>query len=317
MRVAVIDMGTNSTRLFIADCDRFGAAQEIFRATRITGLGRGVDEDGNLTESAISRTTPVLEEYAQTIRENNVEYKRVAATAAMRDATNSDEVLDLTERILGVRPKIISGEMEAALTFVGVMSDPFIARMAPEHLVVDIGGGSTEISQGLRRPRISKSLNVGCGRLCEDFLASDPPTKAQLDAASAHVAAVLAVEFPLEPTAPETAIAVAGTATTLAAIELEIEPYDPQQTHRFRLTLECVERLTERLAALPTAERKEVVGLEPERADTIVSGALILAAVMRHFGLDSVFVSERDILDGLAITAAADYVQRREENELS
>ena len=307
MRVAVIDMGTNSTRLYIAESDTYAAARPVLRETKITGLGKNAGPGGQLQAEAIERTTTVLKEYARIITENDVAMIRVAATAAMREAPNADAVLDRVEAILGVRPKIIPGEMEATLTFIGVLSDPLIANMGLEYYIYDIGGGSTEIMQGFDRPRILKSLPLGCVKLRDRLLLNDPPTEVEIQSARDHARGVLESEFSPQPRPHTVALAVAGTATTLASIEMGLERYDPDQIHRFRLPIEAVEDRLASLAALPLSERQKVVGLEPERADTIVSGAIILSTIMRFFGHHEVLISERDILDGLAMTAIADY----------
>jgi exopolyphosphatase/guanosine-5'-triphosphate,3'-diphosphate pyrophosphatase len=306
VRVAVIDIGTNSTRLFIAESDH-GAPQELNRTTTITGLGKNCDETGCLNKAAIAGTAAVLKTYAGIIADHHVDMVRAAATAAMRNGTNANEALDAFEESLGVRPKIISGEMEAHLTYCGVLSDPFIAHMGLQFQVIDIGGGSTEIIRGLSRPQIAKSIPLGCVGLQETFFKSDPPTAAEIEAARQYATHILASEFDCDINPRTVGLAVAGTATSLAAIELELEPYDPVQIHRFRLTAECVRRLLTKMAALPIADLQKIVGLEPKRADTIVSGTIMLAAIMDYFQFEFVLVSERDILDGLAITAIADY----------
>ncbi len=307
MKVAVIDMGTNSTRLYIAQSDVYAAASPVLRETNITGLGKDAGANGEIQPQAIERLAVVLEEYAKTIAEHDVAMTRVAATAAMREAHNADVVLDRVEAILGVRPKVIPGEMEATLTFIGVLSDPLIANMGLEYQIFDIGGGSTEIMQGFDRPRILKSLPLGCVKVRDVFLVADPPTKDQIRSAGDHVLEVLEREFTPQVRPHTVALAVAGTATTLAAIEMGLEPYDPDQIHRFRLPIEVVNERLESLAALPLVERQKVVGLETKRADTIVAGAIILSTIMQFFGHREVLISERDILDGLAITAIADY----------
>jgi len=314
MKAAVIDMGSNSMRLAIAESDPYAMATPVYRATNITGLSQGADADGRLSREAIDRTLAVLEDYAAIIKEHDVAMVRIAATAAMRRAPNAEAVLDQVEAVLGVRPKIISGEMEASLTFIGVLSDPFISQLGVEFQVFDIGGGSTEVILGFNRPRIIKSLPLGCVRLRDQFLLTDPPTESELAGARNHVMSLLQAE--LEPGKGDQTLglAVAGTATTLVAIELGLEPYDPNQTHRFQLTKAMVNERLAQLASLPLVERQKVVGLQPERADTIISGAIILSSLMDYFEHDSVTVSERDLLDGLALTAVADYNKRAAEN---
>ncbi len=300
-------MGTNSTRLFIAENDVHALVRPIYRTTNITGLGKGVGDSNRLSAEAMDRTTAVLEKYAAKISEHRVVFVRVAATAAMRQAENAETYLDVVQDILGVRPKIITGEMEARLTFFGVLSDPLIKHLGIEFQIIDIGGGSTEFSRGFKEPRITKSLPLGCVSLQEAFFKNDPPTSAELAAAREHVSDILSKELSPETETRPVAIAVAGTATTLASIELELESYDPVKIHRFKLKSECVERRLAELAAMTLSERKKVIGLQAARADTIVSGAVILRTIMEHLDFQTVIVSERDILDGLAITAAADY----------
>ncbi len=314
MKAAVIDMGSNSMRLAIAKSDPYAMATPVYKTTNITRLSQGADAEGRLSQEAIERTLAVLEKYAAIIKEHDVSMVRIAATAAMRRAPNADTVLDQVEAVLGVRPKIISGEMEASLTFIGVLSDPFISHLGVEFQVFDIGGGSTEIILGFNRPRIIKSLPLGCVRLRDQFLLSDPPTESELALARDHVMSLLKAELEAGKGEQTMGLAVAGTATTLVAIELGLEPYDPNQTHRFQLTKTMVDERLEQLISLPLAKRQKIVGLESERADTVVSGAIILSSLMDYFEYESVTVSERDLLDGLALTAVADYNKRAAEN---
>jgi exopolyphosphatase/guanosine-5'-triphosphate,3'-diphosphate pyrophosphatase len=279
-RVGAVDLGTNSVRLLVADVQD-GQVDEAHRETRIVRLGEGVDERGTLLPAPLERARVALADYRRLTVEHGAERVLLVATSAVRDAENGEAFLDEIERRFGLATRLLSGEEEAALTYRGV------AR--PEALVVDVGGGSTE----LIGPDIHVSLDVGSVRLTERFLHSDPPTVAELDACAA------AVVFP--PLQRRDTIGVAGTCTTLAALALG--GYDPARTHGYRLSRDTVERWADRLAAVPLAER-EFPGLEPARAPVIVGGALVVRQLMRHVGLEEIEISERDILDGAALLAA-------------
>ncbi len=289
MRVGVVDLGTNSTRLLVADVND-GRVEEVVRRTEITRLGEGVDERGKLLPLPIARVRNVLADYRRELEELGAERTLAVGTSAIRDADNGDAFLGEVEWSYGFKTRVLSGEEEAELTLRGVAGG---RELEPGTLVVDVGGGSTElIADGFRT-----SLDLGSVRLTERFLHSDPPTRDELEAAARAVRDALP---DLEPTQ---AIGVAGTITTLAALELG--EYDPARIHGYRISRGAVEAQLERLASLPLAERRELPGLEPERAPVIVAGAVIVREVLDRYGLDELEVSERDILHGAALEAAA------------
>ena len=293
MRVAAIDLGTNTTRLLVADVNA-ERVEEISRRTAITRLGEGVDGRRRLLPLPIARVRNVLADYRRELESLGAERTLAAATSAVRDAENGGAFLGELEWSYGFTTRLLSGEEEADLTLRGV------GEAGHDALVVDIGGGSTElIGAGTRI-----STELGSVRLTERFLLSDPPTEGELDALGAATRSVLAEQVPEELTARR-AIGVAGTITSLAALDLGLVEYDRDRVHGHRLGDAAVEAQLERLAARPLAERRRVPGLEPERAPVIVAGAVVLREVLRHFGLSSIEASERDILHGIALEAAA------------
>src|SRR4051794_4860488 len=301
MRVAAVDLGTNSTRLLVADVDD-GRLAEVARRLKITRLGEGVDERKRLLPSPIARVRNVLTDFRREAEQLGAERILAIATSAVRDAENGEAFLGEVEWSYGFETRLLSGHDEAQLTFRGVS----LGRELPEEtLVIDIGGGSTElVAGGPEGLRFHDSLDIGCVRLTERFLDSDPPSEEELAACAAAVRALLAERIPRE-LGPKTAIGVAGTVTSLAALDLGLAQYDPLQVHGHPLSAEGVRAQLERLASLPVAERSELPALEPERAPVIVAGAVILREVLDHFGLDGLETSERDILDGAALEAAA------------
>ncbi|HTS73938.1 MAG TPA: Ppx/GppA phosphatase family protein [Gaiellaceae bacterium] len=288
MRVGVIDLGTNSTRLLVADVED-GRVDEVARDTTITRLGEAVDERRKLLPTAVARVRNVLSGYRRELERLGAERVLVLATSSVRDAENGEAFLGEIEWSYGFTTRLLSGEEEAELTRRGVAGG---RELAPDALVLDIGGGSTELITG--RERIS--IDMGSVRLTERFLHSDPPAQAELDA-GAH-----AVRELLPDLRPTEAIGVAGTITSLAALELG--GYDPERIHGYRLSREAVETELGRLASLPLAERRELPGLDPERAPVIVAGAVIVDEVMKRYDLDELEVSERDLLHGAALEAA-------------
>lgn len=303
-RVAVVDLGTNTTRLLVADV-RDGHVMELERRTEITRLGQGVDATGVLAEEAKERVLATLADYHGLIDRLEAERTVAVATSAIRDAQNGEDFrAELRDRF-GIDARTISGNEEARLTFLGATSG------RPEShatLVLDIGGGSTELVIGRpgTTPDFDVSTQAGSVRQTERHLAGDPPSPDQLTALVQEVRAIVAAAVP--PALREetrTGIAVAGTATSLAAISQELDPYDPARVHGFELLRGEAERIFAMLAALPLEERRAVTGLHPERAPTIVAGAGILVETMRAFDLDSMEVSEADILHGAVLAAGA------------
>jgi exopolyphosphatase / guanosine-5'-triphosphate,3'-diphosphate pyrophosphatase len=288
VRVAAVDLGTNSTRLLVADVAD-GRVDELHRETRITRLGEGVDERRRLLPVPIARVRNVLSDYRRTIEELEAERTLAVGTSAIRDADNGEAFLGEVEWSYGFATRMLSGDEEAELTLRGVATGE---ELDPGLVVLDVGGGSTELIQVDRR----LSLDIGSVRLTEQFLRTDPPRGDELDACRR------AIREALPPLHPTRMIGVAGTVTTLAALELG--HYDPKLVHSFRVTREAVERHLHRLAALPVAERRSYPGLEPERAPVIVAGVAIVAEVLAQARLDVLEVSEHDLLTGTALAAA-------------
>jgi exopolyphosphatase/guanosine-5'-triphosphate,3'-diphosphate pyrophosphatase len=295
-RVAAVDLGTNTTRLLVADVAD-GRVDEVVRRTTITRLGEGVDARCRLLPVPIARVRNVLSEYRREADSLRAERTLLIATSAVRDAENGEAFLGEIEWSYGFATRLLTGREEAELSFRGAT----LGRREREGLlVVDIGGGSTElVAAGL-----GVSLDVGSVRLTERFLASDPPTRSELESCASAVRSLLAEQVPRD-LAPREAIGVAGTVTSLAALDLGLERYDRERVHGHRLTAAAVDEQLERLAALPLVERRLVPALDPERAPVIVAGAVLLREVLAHFGLDEIEVSERDILDAAALEAAA------------
>lgn len=279
--MAVVDIGTNSTRLLVTDGSR-----SLERRAEVTGLGRGVAASGRLEDSAIRGTCDVLAAYRRLAGRHDADVVEAVTTAAARSAGNTDEFLDAATRALGVTPRVISGEEEARLAFEGATSD----LGGDGWTVVDVGGGSTEIVSG----ESWVSLDLGSVRTTEEFLVDDPPPPSQVAAALEDARRVLAGSRPAARVA-----GVAGTWTSLAAIEVGEDAYDPERVHHTVLSRERVRRLMERLAAMPVREREQLGGLEPARAPVIAGGAVVALAVSEALDCDIV-VSERDLLDGLA-----------------
>jgi exopolyphosphatase/guanosine-5'-triphosphate,3'-diphosphate pyrophosphatase len=305
MRVAVVDLGTNTTRVLVAEV-RDGRVHELERRTTVTRLGEGVDATGRLADGAIARVTKVLDEYKRVIDELEPEHTIALATSATRDAENGDEFRQMLHDRYGFDARIIPGEEEARLTFLGATA----TRPEGEGplLVIDIGGGSTEyiVGRAGNEPDFRVSTQAGSVRQSERHLLEDPPSREGLDELATDVRAILKDAIPADVREQvDAGIAVAGTATSLAAIDQRLEPYDPEKVDGYALLLEACDRMLGELAAIPLDERRQVPGLHPDRAPTIVAGAAILVESMRLFGLDSVEVSEADILHGAALDVAS------------
>jgi len=296
--LAAIDCGTNSTRLLVSD----GGTRTVERLMRITRLGQGVDATGALAPVAVDRTLDVLREFRQVMERHRVERVRMTATSAARDASNRDDFFSAAEEIVGVRPELLSGDDEARLSFTGATSqlDPADGPF----LVVDIGGGSTEFGVGTSEPDSVLSLDIGCVRLTEKFIDHDPPAAEELsqivsvtkdyleDVAREMPAALEAKRF----------VGLAGTVSTVAAVEQGLAEYDTERIHHFVLTRDAAEDVFRTLATEKRADRIHNPGLEEARADVIVAGTAILVSIMRFFEFDECLVSEADILDGLVLS---------------
>jgi exopolyphosphatase/guanosine-5'-triphosphate,3'-diphosphate pyrophosphatase len=295
--VAAIDCGTNSTRLLVSD----GATQPLERLMRITRLGEGVDATGHLAPAAIQRTVETLREYRGVMDTLGVDRVRMAATSAARDALNRDEFFQSAHEAIGVEAELLSGEEEGRLSFLGATRELDPAR--GPFLVVDIGGGSTELVLGTGMPSGVHSLDVGCVRITEKFLHRDPPAPDELSDALLEVRDLLEDVVRQQPEVAEAHLMVglAGTITTVAAVEIGLAVYDRERIHHFDLTRGAVEDVFRTLATERRADRIHNPGLEEARADVIVGGCVVLAAVMRFFGFDHCLVSEADLLDGIAI----------------
>ena len=302
MRRTVVDIGTNSTRLLIADVEDGRVGDVLERRTEITRLGAGVDADGRLSEEAMQRVYSVLDDYRELIDRHHADDAVAVLTSAVRDAANGGEFADAVRDRWGIRPFVLSGDEEARLTFLGATSERDPEDATPT-LVIDIGGGSTEFVIGTgREMSFHVSNQAGVVRQTERHLHSDPPTDEEQAALARDVREILSAGVP-ESWRRNVghAIAVAGTATSLASIAQELVPYDPDKVEGFVLSAGECRRILERLAAIPLAERREVPGLHPDRAPTIVAGVIILLRTLELFGLDEVEVSEHDILRGAAL----------------
>jgi exopolyphosphatase/guanosine-5'-triphosphate,3'-diphosphate pyrophosphatase len=302
MRVAVVDIGTNSTRLLVADVDGDRVTDELERHSEVTRLGTGVDANGALDDEAMGRVYKTLDEYRELIDRHGGERCLAVLTSAVRDAANGQEFARTVEEGYRLEPHILTGDDEARLTFLGATSerDPDDPTST---LVVDIGGGSTEMVIGSsHEPTFHVSNQAGVVRQTERHLHSDPPTSSERDAVAHDVRGILSAGVPESyRRAVQHAIAVAGTATSLASIAQELEPYDPDKVEGYALSIEDCRQILERLAALTVAERREVRGLHPDRAPTIVAGVIIMLETLSLFGLGEIEVSEHDILRGAAL----------------
>jgi exopolyphosphatase/guanosine-5'-triphosphate,3'-diphosphate pyrophosphatase len=319
VHVAVVDIGTNSTRLLIADVDRdSGELRELARRSEVTRLGEGVDASGSLSDAAIERVLKVLTEYHDEIDEDACEANLAVLTSAVRDADNGEQFAERLRKEYGLDARVLKGEEEAQLTFLGAMSGQAgpdrthsdssntDSKSSEPTVVIDVGGGSTEFVVGRGHTAgFHVSLQAGVVRMSERHIHSDPPKPDELQALATDVREVFTEGLPLSEREHVTrGIAVAGTATQAAAIEQELDPYDPTRVDGYDLQLGTIELLLARLADMDEAKRREVVGLHPDRAPTIVAGMIVLGEALRAFDLEHVEVSEHDILHGGALRLA-------------
>ena len=299
--IASVDLGTNSTRILVGRPT--GAGLEILdRRTTITRLGQGVGASGRLAPEAVERTLDCLRGYREILDRHGVERVRVAATSASRDAANRDEFFGAVEALIGTRPELLSGDEEGRLSFRGATGE--LDPASGPFLVVDIGGGSTEFIVGTDRVEGVMSVDIGCVRLTEKFLLHDPPQPEELSACISLTDAYLDDVVREIPAAAEarTLVGLAGTVTTVAAVEIGLETYDRDRIHHFHLSHEAAEDVFRTLATESRADRLHNPGLEEARADVIVGGCCVLVALFRRLGFDEMIVSEADILDGLALS---------------
>jgi exopolyphosphatase/guanosine-5'-triphosphate,3'-diphosphate pyrophosphatase len=303
MRVAAVDLGTNSTRLLVADVED-GRVADVERDTRVTRLGEGVDKRRRLLPVPVTRVRNVLSDYRRSLESLGAERTLAIATSAVRDAENGEAFLGEIEWSYGFKTRLLSGHDEALMMFRGVTVERQLAAGA---VIVDIGGGSTElVAGGPDGVHWHDSLDLGSVRVTERFLLSDPPTQPELADCATAVRALLAERVPDEiRSATRSAIGVAGTITSIAALALGLEEYDRDRVHGFELGAAALDEQLNRLASVPVAERRRIRPLDPERAPVIVGGAVIAREILAFFGLDVLEISERDILDGAALAAAA------------
>ncbi|MEU6402911.1 Ppx/GppA phosphatase family protein [Streptomyces sp. NPDC046985] len=311
-RVAAVDCGTNSIRLLVADADpATGELVELDRRMTIVRLGQGVDRTGRLAPEALERTFAACRAYAEIVEEHGAERLRFVATSASRDAENREEFVRGVVDVLGVEPEVISGDMEAEFSFTGATKE-LTGRtdLARPYLVVDIGGGSTEFVVGDDRVRAARSVDVGCVRMTERHLThggevSDPPTEGEIAAIRADVEAALDLA---ERTVPlreaRTLVGLAGSVTTISAIAQDLPAYDSQRIHHSRVSRDRVREITRDLLHSTHAQRARIPSMHPGRVDVIGAGALILLTIMERTDAEEVVVSEHDILDGIAWSAA-------------
>ena len=302
-RLAALDVGTNSTRLLVADVEGGAVVAEHVREMVITRLGKGVDRTGRFDPAALDRTLEVLAGYAETCRGLGVERRRLVATSATRDAADRQVFLDGVRDLLGVDAEVLTGQVEAAAAYRGATAG--LADDRPT-LVVDIGGGSTELILGDgATARASVSLDIGCVRLFERHLHGDPPHPAEVAALRADAAGHLAgVAEVLDPAAAERVVGVAGTVTTVTAIALGLDAYDPRRIHHQTVDAAEIGAVAEKLAAMTVAERAAMPVMAKGREDVIAAGALLLDELVRSFRLRAVTASETDILDGVLLGLA-------------
>jgi len=310
-RVAAVDCGTNSLRLLVADVDvDRGELTDVARRMEIVRLGQGVDQTGRLASAALARTGGVLRDYADVIATAAARSVRMVATSATRDASNTAEFTRQVKEILGVAPEVLTGSEEALLSFTGATAELAAAGDSGPCLVVDIGGGSTEFVLGNVVPRGDDppraiSVNIGCVRMTERHLHGDPPTGAELAAATADIDAALdAVTGAVPVRQARTLIGLAGSVTTVAGIAMGLPAYDAARIHHARVCSADVHEVTRSLLAQTRATRAAIGVMHPGRVDVIGGGALILDRIMQRFGFSEVLVSEHDILDGIAWSLA-------------
>lgn len=302
MRVAAIDCGTNSIRLLIADIEGTNF-REIYRTMEIVRLGQGVDQNKAFHPDAITRTLAAVDLFAQEIAKRGVEQIRFCATSATRDASNRDLFINGVKERLGIEPEVISGEEEARLSFIGATKE-FAPSDAP-FLVVDIGGGSTEFVYGHSEVEFAKSVNIGCVRMTERNIHSDPPAADEIENARRDIQEAIAIAAAIVPiTKAKTLIAVAGTATSVAASALELKEYDRHAIHLARISAEQTHHVALTFASMNAEQRSHVGFLHPGRADVFAAGSLVLSEVLKATGAKEFVASEADILDGIAFSLA-------------
>ncbi len=298
-RVAALDCGTNSIRLLIAEENPGASAfTEISRKMSIVKLGEGVDKNKAFLPDAISRTLAALKAFAAEIAEAKVEKVRFCATSATRDAQNRDDFLIPVAQILGITPEVISGDEEAKLSFLGATQA--LSKSDGPFLVIDIGGGSTEFVFGVEQVEAARSVNIGCVRMSERHFKNDPPNQSEIDSARIDIRNAIAQAAEVVPIKnAKTLVAVAGTATTVAAAALNLAEYDSELIHLAKISAKETRRVSDWLLTLTRQERSDLGYMHPGRVDVIAAGSLVLAEIIKATGLESFVASENDILDGM------------------
>jgi len=300
-RVAAVDCGTNSIRLLVADIDLdAGTLRDVDRRMEIVRLGQGVDRTGRFAPDALVRTIEACRRYGDAVRETGAERLRFVATSASRDVENREELASGVRSALGVEPEVVTGDEEAALSFAGATRE-LAGHVAEPVLVVDIGGGSTEFVLGTRAVQSARSVDIGCVRMSERHLRSDPPTGHEIAAARGDIDAAISLA---EETVPfdraRTLVGLAGSVTTVAAMALDLPSYLPERIHHARVSADDVRRVALQLLTMDHAARAALPFLHPGRVDVIGAGALVLSAILDRVPVEEVVVSEHDILDGIA-----------------
>ncbi len=298
MRVAAIDCGTNSIRLLIADIEG-NSFREVLRTMEIVRLGQGVDKTGEFHPDAITRTLAAVDLFAVEIARKGVQKIRFCATSATRDATNRHLFIDGVKERLSIEPEVISGEEEAALSFAGAIQD--LPQEDGPFLVVDIGGGSTEFVYGQSSVEFAKSVNIGCVRMTERHFTQDPTGAQEIEDARRDIQEAIKVAASIVPiTKAKTLIAVAGTATTVAAAALDLGEYDRHSIHLSRISSEKTHIASQRFLSMTREERSALGYMHPGRVEVIAAGSLVLSEIMKATGAKEFIASESDILDGMA-----------------
>ena len=307
MKKAAIDIGSNSTRLFIAEIKKNEIVDSIVRETVITRLGKGVEDKSVLGKKGINKTIGVLKDYSKIIKNKKVSKVQTVATCAVREAKNASDFIDQVRKSTSIDIDVIDGKKEADLSFKGAISDPIIRKSGSFYIIIDIGGSSTEIIYGDRDKVIySDSMSAGAVRFTEKFLKDDPPTTEQIVELRKHLVTLLDKHFKKSPlTEPDkdslSAVSLAGTATTMVSIIKKLDKYEPDKIHGHTLAREKIEYLLLRLSRMKVKDLKHLKGLHPDRADVIIAGVAIQAEITEYFGLDKIIVSESDILNGILL----------------
>lgn len=303
--IAAIDCGTNSIRLLISKLEADGSLKEITRRMIIVRLGEGVDATGKFSDAALARVFAACDEYAQLIKTYQVDHIRFIATSATRDVSNREEFASGVKSRLNCELEVISGDTEAELSFAGAIEELSQSLTGP-YLVLDIGGGSTEFVLGTSKPEYAKSVNIGCVRMTERHLNQDPPSAEAIESATQDIDQAIEIAAKIVPLDKAvTVIGLAGSVTTVAAMALGLDKYDRNAIHACVISKDSVAKSAERLLQMTRDQRAALPYMHPGRVDVIGAGALVLDRIVKKLNVDSIVVSEHDILDGIALSIAA------------